>query len=143
MSILFIQTIIFYTPTYLHKRTCSRVWGIAPSVALTTKIPASILAAPFELYLFILNTCNHIFNVINMPRTVHMSVMTIRCLIFNCCRIYSNSSSFFFWRFVNLSNIFLSTHILNFQQGFTLLILLLLLMLMLFCHDQYVQLYPH
>lgn len=45
------NTIIFLTPTYLHKRICSLVYGIAPSVADTTKIPPSILAAPVIIFL--------------------------------------------------------------------------------------------
>ena len=51
ISHLFKNTIIFLTPTYLHKRICSRVYGIAPSVADTTKIPPSILAAPVIMFL--------------------------------------------------------------------------------------------
>lgn len=50
-SHLLINTIIVYTPTYLHNKTCSLVYGIAPSVADTTNIPQSILAAPVIIFL--------------------------------------------------------------------------------------------
>ena len=51
ISILFKKTIIWLTPICLHKRTCYLVCGIGPSVAATTKIPASILAAPVIMFL--------------------------------------------------------------------------------------------
>jgi hypothetical protein len=51
ISHLFKNTIIFLTPTYLHNNMCSRVYGIAPSVAETTRIPPSILAAPVIIFL--------------------------------------------------------------------------------------------
>ena len=51
MSILFKKTMIWLTPICLQSKTCYLVWGMGPSVAATTKIPASILAAPVIMFL--------------------------------------------------------------------------------------------
>ena len=51
MSALFNATTIDGTPTWRANSTCSRVWGIGPSVAATTKIAPSICAAPVIMFL--------------------------------------------------------------------------------------------
>ena len=50
-SILFRKTTIFGTPTWRASRMCSRVCGIGPSAADTTRIAPSIWAAPVIMFL--------------------------------------------------------------------------------------------
>ena len=49
-STLFMKTTIFGTPTWRANKMCSRVCGIGPSVAATTKIAPSIWAAPVTMF---------------------------------------------------------------------------------------------
>ena len=51
MSILFRNTTIAGMPTWRPSRMCSRVCGIGPSGALTTRIAPSICAAPVIMFL--------------------------------------------------------------------------------------------
>jgi len=51
VSTLFRNTTIAGTPTWRASRMCSRVWGIGPSEALTTRIAPSICAAPVIMFL--------------------------------------------------------------------------------------------
>ena len=51
MSTLLSATTIAGTPTCRANNTCSRVWGIGPSVAATTKIAPSTCAAPVIMFL--------------------------------------------------------------------------------------------
>ena len=51
MSALFNATTIDGTPTWRASSTCSRVCGIGPSVAATTRIAPSICAAPVIMFL--------------------------------------------------------------------------------------------
>ncbi len=51
MSTLFMKTTIEGTPTCLASRICSRVCGIGPSLAPTTRIAPSIWAAPVIIFL--------------------------------------------------------------------------------------------
>ena len=48
---LFSATTMQGTPTWRAKSTCSRVCGIGPSVAATTRIAPSICAAPVIMFL--------------------------------------------------------------------------------------------
>jgi hypothetical protein len=50
-STLFRKTTMAGTPTWRASRMCSRVWGIGPSTALTTRIAPSIWAAPVIMFL--------------------------------------------------------------------------------------------
>ncbi len=50
-STLFNATTIAGTPTWRANNTCSRVWGIGPSAADTTKIAPSTCAAPVIMFL--------------------------------------------------------------------------------------------
>jgi hypothetical protein len=50
-STLFRNTTIAGTPTWRASRMCSRVCGIGPSAALTTRIAPSICAAPVIMFL--------------------------------------------------------------------------------------------
>ncbi len=51
MSALFMYTTMYGTPTCRASRMCSRVCGIGPSAALTTRIAPSICAAPVIMFL--------------------------------------------------------------------------------------------
>ena len=51
MSTLFSATTMYGTPTWRASRMCSRVCGIGPSVAATTRIAPSICAAPVIMFL--------------------------------------------------------------------------------------------
>ena len=51
MSTLFRKTTIDGTPTCRASRMCSRVCGIGPSAADTTRIDPSIWAAPVIMFL--------------------------------------------------------------------------------------------
>ena len=51
MSALFMYTTMNGTPTCRASRMCSRVCGIGPSAALTTRIAPSICAAPVIMFL--------------------------------------------------------------------------------------------
>ena len=51
MSTLFMNTTIAGTPTWRASKMCSRVCGIGPSVAATTRIAPSICAAPVIMFL--------------------------------------------------------------------------------------------
>ena len=51
MSALFSATTMYGTPTWRASSTCSRVCGIGPSVAATTRIAPSICAAPVIMFL--------------------------------------------------------------------------------------------
>ncbi len=51
MSHLFKNTTMYGTPTWRMSRMCSRVCGIGPSVAETTRIAPSICAAPVIMFL--------------------------------------------------------------------------------------------
>ena len=51
MSTLFKNTTIAGTPTWRASKICSRVCGIGPSLAATTKIAPSICAAPVIMFL--------------------------------------------------------------------------------------------
>jgi hypothetical protein len=51
MSTLFSATTIDGTPTWRANSTCSRVWGIGPSAADTTRIAPSTWAAPVIMFL--------------------------------------------------------------------------------------------
>ena len=51
ISHLLMNTTIFGTPTWRESKMCSLVWGIGPSVALTTRIAPSIWAAPVIMFL--------------------------------------------------------------------------------------------
>ena len=50
-SILLRKMRMLPTPICRQRRTCSLVWGMGPSTAETTRIPASILAAPVIMFL--------------------------------------------------------------------------------------------
>ena len=50
MSALFMYTTMYGTPTWRANKMCSRVWGIGPSAADTTKIAPSICAAPVIMF---------------------------------------------------------------------------------------------
>ena len=50
MSHLFSATTMYGTPTWRASSTCSRVCGIGPSVAATTRIAPSICAAPVIMF---------------------------------------------------------------------------------------------
>src|SRR3979411_1991555 len=50
MSTLFMYTTSAGTPTWRASRMCSRVCGIGPSAADTTRMPPSIWAAPVILF---------------------------------------------------------------------------------------------
>ena len=50
MSHLLRNTTIAGTPTWLASRMCSRVCGIGPSAADTTRIAPSICAAPVIMF---------------------------------------------------------------------------------------------
>ncbi len=50
MSHLFMNTMMYGTPTCLASKMCSRVCGIGPSAALTTRIAPSICAAPVIMF---------------------------------------------------------------------------------------------
>ena len=45
------NTTMYGTPTWRASRMCSRVWGIGPSVAATTRMAPSIWAAPVTMFL--------------------------------------------------------------------------------------------
>ena len=51
MSALFKATMMYGTPTWRASSTCSRVCGIGPSVAATTRIAPSTWAAPVIMFL--------------------------------------------------------------------------------------------
>jgi hypothetical protein len=51
MSTLFRNTTMYGTWTWRARRMCSRVWGIGPSAALTTRMAPSICAAPVIMFL--------------------------------------------------------------------------------------------
>ena len=51
LSTLLSATTIDGTPTWRASSTCSRVWGIGPSVAATTRIAPSTWAAPVIMFL--------------------------------------------------------------------------------------------
>ncbi len=51
MSHLFMYTMMYGTPTCLASKMCSRVCGIGPSAADTTRIAPSICAAPVIMFL--------------------------------------------------------------------------------------------
>ena len=51
MSALLRNTTMYGTPTWRASRMCSRVWGIGPSAAETTRIAPSIWAAPVIMFL--------------------------------------------------------------------------------------------
>jgi hypothetical protein len=51
MSTLFRNTTMNGTPTWRASRMCSRVCGIGPSAAETTRIEPSICAAPVIMFL--------------------------------------------------------------------------------------------
>ena len=50
MSHLFSATTIEGTPTCRASSTCSRVWGMGPSAAETTKMAPSTWAAPVIMF---------------------------------------------------------------------------------------------
>ena len=50
-STLLRKTTMYGTSTWLASRMCSRVWGIGPSVAATTRMAPSIWAAPVIMFL--------------------------------------------------------------------------------------------
>jgi hypothetical protein len=50
MSTLFMNTTSDGTPTWRASRMCSRVCGIGPSAAETTRIAPSICAAPVIMF---------------------------------------------------------------------------------------------
>jgi len=50
MSTLLRNTTSAGTPTWRASRMCSRVWGIGPSAAETTRIAPSIWAAPVIMF---------------------------------------------------------------------------------------------
>jgi hypothetical protein len=50
MSTLFRNTTMYGTPTWRASRMCSRVCGIGPSAADTTRIAPSICAAPVIMF---------------------------------------------------------------------------------------------
>ena len=50
MSALFMYTTMYGTPTWRASKMCSRVWGIGPSAADTTRIAPSICAAPVIMF---------------------------------------------------------------------------------------------
>ena len=50
MSTLFMNTTMYGTFTCRASSTCSRVCGIGPSAALTTRIAPSICAAPVIMF---------------------------------------------------------------------------------------------
>jgi hypothetical protein len=50
MSALFMNTTMYGTPTWRANRMCSRVCGIGPSAADTTRIAPSICAAPVIMF---------------------------------------------------------------------------------------------
>ena len=51
MSTLFMHTTMHGTPTCRASSTCSRVCGMGPSVAATTRMAPSICAAPVIMFL--------------------------------------------------------------------------------------------
>ena len=48
------------------------------------------------------STCNHIFYIVCVTRTIYMGVMSFFSFIFNMRSRNSNSSFFFLWCFINL-----------------------------------------
>ncbi|CFO04654.1 Uncharacterised protein [Bordetella pertussis] len=50
MSALFRNTMMYGTPTWRDSKMCSRVCGIGPSAADTTRIAPSICAAPVIMF---------------------------------------------------------------------------------------------
>jgi hypothetical protein len=50
-STLFRKTTMAGTPTWRARRMCSRVWGMGPSEAATTRMAPSIWAAPVIMFL--------------------------------------------------------------------------------------------
>jgi len=50
MSHLFMKTTMAGTPTWRARRMCSRVCGMGPSAAETTRIAPSIWAAPVIMF---------------------------------------------------------------------------------------------
>ncbi len=92
MSHLFKKTTIFGTPTCFARRTCSFVWGIAPSVAKQQQE----LNHPFEQ-----STSNHVFNVVSVTWTVNVCIVTFFSIIFDVWCINCYTTSFFFRCIVN------------------------------------------
>ena len=50
MSTLFMKTTMVGTPTWRARRMCSRVCGMGPSAADTTRMAPSICAAPVIMF---------------------------------------------------------------------------------------------
>ena len=73
MSDLFNATTIDGTPTWRANNTCSRVCGIGPSVAATTKNRAIDLR----------RTRDHVLDVISMTRHINVGIVTILRLVLN------------------------------------------------------------
>src|SRR2546429_1978255 len=67
MSTLFMYTTRDGTPTWRANKMCSRVCGIGPSAADTTRIAPSICAAPVD----------HVLDVVGMPGAVHVRVVAL------------------------------------------------------------------
>ena len=65
------NTTIDGTPTCRASRMCSRVCGIGPSVAATTRIAPSICAAPGD----------HVLHVVRVPRAIDVRVVPVRRLV--------------------------------------------------------------
>lgn len=49
------------------------------------------------------STSNHVFYIICVTWTIYMAIMSSFRLVFNCWSINCNTSSFFFWCFINIS----------------------------------------
>src|SRR3990172_9166231 len=67
MSTLFMNTTMYGTPTWRARRMCSRVWGIGPSAADTTRIAPSICAAPVIMFLMSLACLGSLVNLVEGP----------------------------------------------------------------------------
>ena len=92
MSALFKNTTMYGTPTWRANKMCSRVCGIGPSAAETTKIAPSICAAPVIMF----------FHVVRVPRTVHVRVVTRLALVLHVRRGNRDPARTLLRRLVNL-----------------------------------------
>ena len=90
MSTLFRNTTIAGTSTCLASNTCSRVCGIGPSGAATTRIAPSICAAPVI-----------VFDVVRMSRAVHVGIVTILGLVLDVRNRNRDAACLFLRRIVD------------------------------------------
>jgi hypothetical protein len=71
---------------------CSRVCGIGPSAAATNQDRAVHLGS----------TGDHVLHIVSVTWAVNVSVVTIVEFIFNVRSVDGDTTSFFFWRAVDL-----------------------------------------